>query len=144
MRRTNIIFNLLLLIASVYFFTLTFSFPTRFGIEDSGPALFPRVGLGILVLLLLLDTFAVLKKKNEESFFTQEEKSKLGRFGLFIGIIFVFVFLLGKIYFLFLSMVVLFLLCLIVKVKWTSSIVTSVLLSLLIYFVFIKGLNIII
>lgn len=143
MKKANLIFNLIVLIASAYFFSLTFSFPTRFGIEDSGPALFPRVSLGILIILLLLDTFIIVKKKNDEPLFTKEERTKIGRLGLFILTIFFFVFFLGKVNFILLAMISLFILCIILRLNLISSIVTSVCLSLFIHFVFIEGLNII-
>ncbi|TSB48431.1 tripartite tricarboxylate transporter TctB family protein [Alkalicoccobacillus porphyridii] len=143
MKRTNLIFNISFIFGSVYLFFVTYTFPTRFGVEDSGPALFPRFALIALVVLLVLDSIMILKNNSDKPIFDQNEKKKLKSLVLFNIIIFLFIFLLGKVNFIFLSIVCLFILCKILKINWKSSIITSSVLSLFIYFVFVEGLNII-
>ncbi|MFD1064465.1 tripartite tricarboxylate transporter TctB family protein [Oceanobacillus locisalsi] len=143
MKKANLIFNAILFVAIVYLFVLTFFFPTRFGIEDSGPAIFPRFALIGLSILLLIDTISTIRKNGNIPLFTQEEKKKLVRFMLLLATIFVFVLLLGKINFIILSLISLFIVSTIFKLKWMTSVMTSVVLTLFIYFVFVEGLNIV-
>lgn len=143
MKKANLIFNLVLFIVIVYLFVLTFSFPTRFGIEDSGPTIFPRFALIGLAILLVMDSLAVVRKKVNLPLFSQDEKKKLVRFVLLLVIIFTFVFCLGKLNFIILSLISLFLISMVFKLKWVTSLITSVTLTLFIYFVFVEGLNIV-
>jgi hypothetical protein len=143
LKTANLLLNGTITVACLIFFYQTFHFPMLFGIEDSGPALFPRIALAALLLFVIIDSAVIIRKRDGEFFFTKEERGNLWRLALLIGLLVFFVFFLGKLPFLILSLVTMFLIGLVFQLKWGPALLTAVVLTFFIQFVFIKGLNII-
>lgn len=138
LKKTTLTVNTIIFIVALYFLNSTFDFPEKMAGQKVGPAFFPRVMLISLLVLLMIDTFSVLKKKDTEPLFDEEEKRKLLPLVAVILLIFVFTFLLGKINFILLASVILFSICMVLRLKWIPSVIVSVSLSVGVFLIFVE------
>ncbi|NGP45755.1 tripartite tricarboxylate transporter TctB family protein [Bacillaceae bacterium SIJ1] len=142
MRTANICFDLILLIVCGWLFWLTFSFTTLFTQDGIGPSYFPRLILIVLMMTTLVDLFKsfFIEKKR---FLPPEAKSLVVRLILFSSVIALFITLMEGIPFIINASVSLFLLSLIINISVLPAIITSVALSVTVYFIFTAGFNVI-
>lgn len=142
MRSINTLFTATIIGASVYFLIQTFNFPKGIGNGVPSPSFFPQLVL-ILVIVFSLLHFVRLFKVEVRPLFSKEERGKIKQLLCFIGSVFVFVLLFGKVPFLPLSVVILSVMGIIFRLSWTKSLITATILSTFVYFVFVKGLHVV-
>ncbi|PTM59329.1 tripartite tricarboxylate transporter TctB family protein [Desmospora activa] len=140
----SLLFNAGMVLVAVYLFTLTSQFPSPSNPNIPGPAYFPRLMLGLLVILLIADGIRTLLQRRMGPFFSDEEKKGLKKWLYIIGVVLLFVFTLGRLPFLPVMAVVIFAMCKLLQLNWKGSILTTVILSLLVYLIFIKGFHVMI
>lgn|SRR5699024_1590972 len=143
MKKINIIFDFIIISLSIFFFTKSFSFPNKGGGLESDSALFPQLVLIAVVVFVLIDIGSIIVDKNKNDFFSKYEKAHLVQLILFVLTMVLFVFLLKKLPFILLAVSIIFIQCLVLRVKFINSIIIAVSLSVSVYFLFVHGLNVI-
>jgi|SRR5690625_2525522 len=142
MRIANIGLNSLILIICGLFYWQTLNFTTAFGQDGIGPAFFPRI---ILIIIMVTSFIELIRSFSlERSSLIPKEKWGLAlRMALFIGVIALYISVLGTVNFILASSVALLLLSMIMKLRLLPSLITSVGLSVAVYLIFSAGFNII-
>jgi len=92
---------------------------------------------------VLIDIGSIIVDKNKNDFFSKYEKAHLVQLILFVLTMVLFVFLLKKLPFILLAVSIIFIQCLVLRVKFINSIIITVSLSVSVYFLFVHGLNVI-
>src|SRR5699024_10660301 len=143
MKKINIILDFIIMGLSIFFFNRSFSFADIWEVLANNSGLFPQLILIAIVIFVLIDIVSIIADKNKQYFFSEFEKAHLIKFFLFILTMILFVFLLKKVPFILLAIGVVFIQCLVLRVKLINSIIISVSLSVSVYFLFVHGLNVI-
>jgi len=143
MKKINIILDFIIMGLSIFFFNRSFSFADKGEGLANNSGLFPQLILIAIVIFVLIDIVSIIADKNKQYFFSEFEKAHLIKFFLFILTMILFVFLLKKVPFILLAIGVVFIQCLVLRVKLINSIIISVSLSVSVYFLFVHGLNVI-
>ncbi|MCG1010649.1 tripartite tricarboxylate transporter TctB family protein [Salinicoccus sp. ID82-1] len=139
MKNLRIIVSTFLLITFSFLFWQTFQFKTSFASQGVGPAFFPRVTLLILIVLNVIEIASAVKYDSKGESRKLINKQLL----LFVAVILLFVGLFSNFPFLIVSIVTLFLMSIILKLKLIPSLLFSVAISLTVYLIFTEGFNII-
>lgn len=142
MRVANYVFNIFVVLVSLYFLYLTIDFPASSTPGMPGPAFFPRVMLIVTIVLLVLDMVITFKGDNQSSFFTSLEYEQAKYFIISIAYILLFVFFLGKVHFILLASIFTILFCKLFRLTWKGSIITAITLSVTIYLIFEKSFHV--
>lgn len=143
MKRVNVIFDLIILGISIFFFYESFSLPDGTGSPGTNPAIYPQVILISVIILVLIDLISIYAEQNKEKFLSKFEKRQLKRL-LAVGFsIVVFIILFKNIPFILLAFGLIFIQCLVLKLRPVTSIITALTISVSVYTLFVYGLNII-
>ncbi len=67
----ELVFLLVIAALAIGMFVMTFSFPTSIVDKSGGPALFPRILIGLLLLLLIIRFIQILKGRKEKFYFLE-------------------------------------------------------------------------
>lgn len=136
--------SLIIMLTAGYFFIVSLSFPPGMGGGVPGPAFFPQLILILVILLSIIYLVQVIREKDPGPIFTELERSKLLTLLIISIAILIFVFFLGKISFFILAPGFLLLICLILRLHWRTSLLTTIILCLMVYLIFMKGFKVII
>ena len=142
MRGLQIVVGIFFIVLSIFLYTVSLSFPKVHNMA-SGPAVFPQI---ILISLIVFSTIYVIQSiisKKRIPIFGSLERKNLFTLLLIFVVLLIYVLLFGKFSFLLLSAFTFFVVCKILKMKWSISILTSVILSGVVYYAFTKGFHVI-
>ncbi|WP_413305925.1 tripartite tricarboxylate transporter TctB family protein [Bacillus sp. 1P10SD] len=142
MKIANMIFHVILIAVSLFFFKESLSFPKGDGLGGLSPAFFPQLMLILVIVFSAYDLIVSFLKKENARFFEGVTGKMAVSFGVVFGSMLLMIFLLGKLPFILIAAVMLFIQCMILKLKLGTSLVTSVVLSVSIYLIFVKGFNV--
>jgi hypothetical protein len=142
MKKANVLFDVVVMVISGFFFYKTLSFPEGPGQGGIGPAFFPQIILGSLILFSAYDLIQALFKKEISRFFEGVTRHNAISFIVVVAMMMLMIFFLGKLPFILIASVMIFVQCLILKMKVLSSLLTSVILSVSVYLIFVKGFSV--
>lgn len=142
MKKANVLFDVILIMAAVYFFMETLSFPDGDELGGIGPAFFPQLMLLLLVGFCLIDIVSSIRKKSDSRFFEGSSRTNIISITVVLGSMLAMIFLLGKMPFIPIAAAMILCQCLILKLKLIPSLLTSVILSVSIYLIFVKGFSV--
>ncbi|ERN51819.1 tripartite tricarboxylate transporter TctB family protein [Alkalihalophilus marmarensis] len=140
MKKANVVFNAILILLSGFFFYQSLSFPS--GAGGVGPAFFPRIMLVSIILICTYNLIVTLINHTNEPFFKDIDKNKGIAFCVVVGSMAVMIFLLGKLPFILIASTMLFIQCIIMRLKILTSVLTASILSVSVYLIFVKGFNV--
>ncbi len=142
MRAANISVNIIIIAICAWLFWQTYHFSTTFAQDGIGPAYFPRIILIIIIGTALIELIRSFKL--EKGPIIPKDKRKIAlRMALFIAVIAMFILMLEAIPFILAASISLFLISMILKLSFLPSLLTSVGLSVIVYYLFTAGFNII-
>ncbi|MBB6454582.1 hypothetical protein HNQ94_003071 [Salirhabdus euzebyi] len=146
MKKANVLFDIVVITISLFFFSKTFSFPEGIGQGGIGPAFFPKIILVTIIFFCLIDILKVilLNKVQEEGrhFFEGITRHHAISFCVVVGSMILMIFFLGKLPFILISIIMLFIQFIVLKLKVLTSLVTAVILSISVYLIFVKGFSV--
>ncbi|WP_394138361.1 tripartite tricarboxylate transporter TctB family protein [Cytobacillus oceanisediminis] len=142
MKKANILFNVVLIIAAAYFFIESLSFPDGADLGGIGPAFFPQMMLLLLIGFCLIDIVNSIRKKSDSRFFEGSSRTNIISISVVLGSMLAMIFLLGKMPFILIAAAMILCQCLILKLKLIPSLLTSIILSVSIYLIFVKGFSV--
>lgn len=142
MRAANITVNTIIITVCTWLFWQTFHFSTTFAQDGVGPAYFPRIILVIIIGTALIEL--VRSFRLEKGPIIPKNKRNIAlRTGLFIAIIAIFIIMLEAVPFILAASISLFLIGMLLKLPLLPALLTSVGLSVSVYYLFTAGFNII-
>jgi len=142
-KKVNITLDLVVLGLTIFFFYESLSLPEGKGSPGTNPAIYQQIILISIIIFILIDLATIFVKENKEKFLNQVERKHFNKFILVISTLIVFILLFKNVPFIVLAVGVIFIQCLILKLKPVMSIIIAVALGVSVYSLFVYGLNII-
>lgn len=142
MKQANVLFNSMVMIISGFFFYKTLSFPEGPGQGGIGPAFFPQIILISIILFCAYDLIKVLIVKLNESLFEGVTRQHVISFCVVFMSMLLMIFFFGKLPFILIATIMIFIQCMILKMKMLTSLITSLALSVSVYLIFVKGFSV--
>lgn len=142
MKMANILFNVFLILIATFFFKETFSFPEGSDIGGIGPAFFPQTMLILVIVFAVYNLVEAVISKGREKFFEGITRVNAVTFSVVIGSMLLMIFFLGSLPFILIASVMLFIQCYFLKLKLITSVITSLVLSVSVYLIFVKGFSV--
>lgn len=142
MKMANILFNVILIVIAAFFFKETFSFPEGSDIGGIGPAFFPQTMLILVIIFAVYNLAEAVISIGREKFFEGITRVNAVTFCVVIGSMLLMIFFLGSLPFILIASVMLFIQCYFLKLKLITSVITSLVLSVSVYLIFVKGFSV--
>lgn len=142
MKMANILFNVFLIAIAAYFFKETLSFPEGADIGGIGPAFFPQTMLILVIVFAVYNLGAAVITKEKGRFFEGVTRANGISFCVVIGSMLLMIFFLGLLPFILIASIMLFIQCYFLKIKLIPSVITSIVLSVSVYLIFVKGFSV--
>jgi len=143
MRAANIMFSFVMIAICGFLYWETYNFTTMFTQDKIGTAFFPRIILALIIITQLIELIKSFKLENSPILPRSMWPISI-RLLIFIAVVVLFISLLGVVPFVVNASISLFLLCLILRLPFVPSVLVSVGLSVVVYFIFREGFNIMI